>query len=99
MKSFINIDKVPIIPHFVEEVLNLKGFIAPFIASNNKSLEGHGNTQQLKFYKQSSGWSMMQYKISCIDSNWLLKEVGIKLWKKDNFGKPEENRFHLLLIA
>ena len=30
----------------------------------------------------------MQYKIDCIDSDWLPKEGGIKLWKEDDFGKP-----------
>ena len=33
MKMFMDVDKVPIIPHLVEEVPDFKGFIAPFIAS------------------------------------------------------------------
>ena len=59
MKSFMDVDKVPIIPHLLEEVPDFKGFIAPFIASDDKSLEGHGSVQQFKFYKHSSGWPMM----------------------------------------
>ena len=102
MKSFMDIDKVLVILHLVEKVLDFKGFIAPFIASHDESLEGHGSPQQFKFYKHCSGWPMMQYKISCTDSDWLPKEGGIKLWKDDDFGKPllpEVNRFRLLPTA
>ena len=41
MKSFMDVDKVPIILHLVEEFPDFKGFIAPFIASDDESLEGH----------------------------------------------------------
>ena len=88
MKSFMDVDKVPVIPHLVEKVPDFKRFIALVIASDDESLEGHGSAQQFKFYKHSSGWPMMQYKISCTDSDWLPKEDGIKLWKEDDFGKP-----------
>ena len=69
MKLFIDVDKVPVIPHLVEEVLDFKGFIALFIALDNESLEDHGKAQQFKFYKHSGGWPMMQYKISCTHNN------------------------------
>ena len=59
MKLFMDIEKVPIIFHLVEEVLDFKGFIVPFIVLNDKCLESHGSMQQFKFYKHSSGWSMM----------------------------------------
>ena len=88
MKLFMDVDKIPVIPHLVEEVPDFKGFIAPFIASDDKTLEGHRSAQQFKFYKHSSRWPMMQYKISCTDSDWLPKEGGIKLWREDDFGKP-----------
>ena len=69
MKSFMDVDKVPVIPHLVEEVPDFKGSIAPFIASDDESLEGHGSVQQFKFYKHSSGWlPKMQYKIDCTDA-------------------------------
>ena len=83
MKSFMDVDKVPVIPHLVEEVPDFKGFIAPFIASDDRSLENYGSVQEFKFYKHSNGWHMMQYKISCSDNDWLPKEGGIKLWKED----------------
>ena len=35
MKSFMDVDKVPIILHLVKEVVNFKGFIAPFMAMCN----------------------------------------------------------------
>ena len=45
MKLFMDVDKVPIIPHLIEEVSDFKGFIAPFIASDDEILEGHENAQ------------------------------------------------------
>ena len=59
MKSFMDVDKIPVISHLVEEVSDFKGFVAPFIASDDESLEDHGSAQQFKFCKHSSGWPMM----------------------------------------
>jgi hypothetical protein len=59
MKSFMDAEKQPIIPHLIEEVPNFKSFVEGYLCSGNNALEGHTNAQQFKFYKDSSGWPMM----------------------------------------
>ncbi|KAG0572237.1 hypothetical protein KC19_VG078600 [Ceratodon purpureus] len=89
MKSFMDAETEPVIPHFIEEVPDFKGFIDGHIASGDEALEGHTNAQHFKFYKHANGWPMMQYKIVCTDSDWLPKENGgIKLWSELGDGRP-----------
>ena len=99
MKLFMAINKVPLILHLVEEILDFKRIIAPFIASDDKSLDGHGSAQQFKFYNHSNRLSMMQYKINCLNSDWLSKEGGIKLWKEDDSRKPLLPKGKLIPLA
>jgi hypothetical protein len=68
MKSFMDAEKQPVIPHLIEEVPNFKAFVDGFLCTSNDVLEGHTNAQQFKFYKDGNGWPMMQYKLFCIDS-------------------------------
>lgn len=47
----------------------------------DEALEGHTTAQQLRFYKDASGWPLMQYKHLCTDSKWPpIHGGGIKLW-------------------
>jgi hypothetical protein len=41
MKSFMEVESVPTIPHRIEEVSNFKGFIVECIAEGDEALEGH----------------------------------------------------------
>jgi hypothetical protein len=41
IKSFMEVELVPTIPHLIEEVPNFKGFIAGCIAEGDEALEGH----------------------------------------------------------
>jgi hypothetical protein len=41
MKSFLEVESIPTIPHFIEEVPNFKGFIVGCIAEGDGPLEGH----------------------------------------------------------
>ena len=89
MKSFMDAESIPVIPHLIEEVPDFKGFISKFIASDDEALEGHTKAQQFKFYVDSSSIPWMQYKIHCTDGDWLPRDgVGIKLWKEDIAGRP-----------
>jgi hypothetical protein len=88
MKSFMEVESIPTIPHLIEKVPNFKGFIAGCIAEGNGALEGHTKAQQFKFYVDSKGCPMMKYKILCTDTDWLPKEGGgIKLWRDDEEGR------------
>jgi hypothetical protein len=88
MKSFMEVKSIPTIPHLTEEVPDFKGFIAGCIAQGDEALEGHTKAQQFKVYVDSSGCSVMKYRILCTDPNWLPKKGGgIKLWEEDEEGR------------
>jgi hypothetical protein len=90
MKSFMDVEKQPVIPHLIEEVPNFKAFVDGFLYTSTDALEGHTNAQQFKFYKDGNGWPMMQYKLFCTDSKWLPRENGgIRLWQETADGRPK----------
>jgi hypothetical protein len=90
MKSFMDAEKQPVIPHLIEEVPNFKAFVDGFLCIGNDALEGHTNAQQFKFYKDGNRWPMMQYKLFCTDSEWLPRENGgIRLWQETVDGCPK----------
>jgi hypothetical protein len=89
MKSFMDGESIPMIPHLIEEVLDFKGFIDTFICKKGEALQGHIAAQAFKFYRNPNGWLLMQYKHYCTDAEWLPKEGGgIRLWRENNEGKP-----------
>jgi hypothetical protein len=89
MKSFMDGESIPVIPHLIEEVSDFKGFIDTCICKKGEALEGHTTAQAFKFYRNHNGWPLMQYKQYCTDVEWLPKEGGrIRLWREDNEGKP-----------
>ena len=88
MKSFMDLDSMPTIPHLIEEVPDFKGFIAGSFVDGNKILVGHTRPQQMKFYLDSTGCPVMKYKHLCTDIDWLgIDGNGIKLWKEDDEGR------------
>ena len=50
MKSFMNVEGVPIIPHLIEEVLDFKMFIEEGIEVKENALLGHTKVQHFKFH-------------------------------------------------
>jgi hypothetical protein len=90
MKSFMDCETQPVIPHLIEEVPDFKRFVEGYLSTGDDSLQGHSQAQQFKFYKDSNGWPLMQYKILCTDVDWLPKEGGgIRLWKERTDGGPK----------
>ena len=87
MKSFMDVEAVPTIPHLIEEVPDFKKFIEDGIAVGENALLGHTKAQQFKFYVDASGCPLMKYKLLCKDDDWLPREGGIKLWKDDLQGR------------
>ena len=87
MKSFMDIETVPTIPHLIEEVPNFKKFIENGIADGENTLFGHTKAQQFKFYVDAMDCPVMKYKLLCTDDDWLLRDGGIKLWKEDSQGQ------------
>jgi len=66
----------PMIPHFIEEVPDFKGFVEGYLHTSNDFLQGHSQAQQFKFYKDSNRSPLMQYKVLCTNVDWLPKEGG-----------------------
>lgn len=88
MKSFMDVESIPAIPHLVEEVPDFKGFIEGFIRDGGEALSGHTKAQQFKFFLDSTGCPVMKYKVSCTDEDWLPNDTtGIKLWREDSEGR------------
>ena len=76
MKSFMDTESRPIIPHLIEEVPDFKKFVEGYLCTGRDALAGHTNAQQFKFYRNGNGWPLMQYKLLCTDNQWLPKEGG-----------------------
>ena len=45
IKSYIDLDNVPVIPHLIEEVSDFKMFVKPFLLKVGDRLVGHTNAQ------------------------------------------------------
>jgi hypothetical protein len=91
MKSFIDLELVPTIPHLIEEVLDFKIFIMECIAKGNEALEGHTKAQKFKFFVDSYGCPMMKYRILYSDNDWLPRKVvvlncGKRMRKENHYG-------------
>ena len=72
MKSFMDVEAVPTIPHFIEEVSIFKKFIEDGIAVEENALLGYTKVQQFKFYIDARECPIMKYKLLCKDEDWLL---------------------------
>ena len=76
MKSFMDTESCPVIPHLIEEVPDFKKFVEGYLCTGHDALARHTNAQQFKFYRNGNGWPLMQYKLLCTDNEWLPKEGG-----------------------
>ena len=86
MKSYMDLDNVPVIPHMIEEIPNFKAFIKPYMLKGGDRLVGHTKAQQFRFYMNDDGVPAMQFKLLCTTPNWAPEE-GILVWRQDNDGK------------
>uniref|UniRef100_A9U683 Predicted protein n=1 Tax=Physcomitrium patens TaxID=3218 RepID=A9U683_PHYPA len=87
MKSFMDVESIPTIPHLIEEVPDFKNFILGSILDKSEVLVGHTKPQQVKFYLDATGCPKMKYKLFCTDVEWLGEEGAcIKIWKEDAQG-------------
>ena len=87
MKSFMDVEAIPTIPHLIEEVPDFKSFIDGAILDKDEGLVGHTKPQQVKFYVDAIWCPRMKYKLFCTDIEWLGESgAGIKIWKEDAQG-------------
>ena len=100
MKSFMDVDSVPTVPHLIEEVPDFKTFIEGSLLDGDASLTSHTKAQLFKFYLNSTGVPIMKYKHYCTDSDWLpLEGEGIKLWREDAEGHSLWPRGEPMLVV
>lgn len=59
MKSFMDTEAIPTIPHLIEEVRDFKEFICNSILEGKNTLLDHTKAQQFKFYVYASGCPLM----------------------------------------
>ena len=76
IKSFMDMESWPVIPHLIEEVPDFKKFVEGYLCTRGNALAGHTNAQQFKVYLNGNGWLLMQYKLLCTNNEWLPKEGG-----------------------
>ena len=89
MKSFMDCETHPVIPHLIEEVPDFKQFVEGYLGTRGDELEGQSKAQQFKFFKDSSGWPLMEYKNLYTDPKWLPAHGnGIRLWCESEDGLP-----------
>ena len=69
MKSYMDLENVPVIPHMIEEVPNFKAFIKPYMLKGGDRLVGHTKAQQFRFYIRDDGLPAMQFKLLCTSPN------------------------------
>ena len=80
MKSFMDVESIPTIPHLIKEVPDFKSFIEEAILDKDEVLVGHTKLQQVKFYLDGTGCLRMKYKLFCTDVEWLGEGgAGIKM--------------------
>jgi hypothetical protein len=87
MKSYMDMEKVLVIPHMIEELPDWRTFVSEHIPSGKEKLIGHTKAQQFKFYVRDDGWPVMQYKVLSTHGEWLPKD-GVKMWKSNIKGEP-----------
>ena len=69
MKSFMDVEAVPTIPHLIGEVPDFKKFIEEGIGVKENALLGHAKAQKFNFYVKASGCSVMKYKLLCTNDD------------------------------
>ena len=75
-------------PEFIQEVGDFKTFVQGFLCSGTAHIIGLGEMHLFKFYVDSDRVSVMKFKKSGIDSNWLPSDrPSCCLWKKDCRGQ------------
>jgi hypothetical protein len=86
MKSYMDLDHMPVIPHMIEEMPDFKAFIKPYMLKRRNRLVGHTKAKQFRFYMRDDGLPAMQFKLLCTFPNWG-PDAGILVWRQGIDGK------------
>ena len=75
-------------PFLMTQVPDFKSFVQGYLCDGQDSLVGHSKPLQFRFYMQGE-LPVMQYKIHPKSPDWMPRESGIELSKRDDQGKPK----------
>jgi hypothetical protein len=84
MKHFMESQKLSFMPHVVQEVADFKSYIKGYV----RPLEGIKDKHIFRFFVDSDGWPVFQYKESATDGVWLPRAGPHRMWKEDPYGQP-----------
>ena len=88
MDHFLQCESSAPAPFFMTQVPDFKSFVQGYMCDGQDTLVGHSKPLQFRFFMQGE-LPVMQYKIHPKSPDWMPKEGGIELWKKDATGKPK----------
>jgi hypothetical protein len=90
MRAFIISQERSFIPQSIQEIPNFNSWVLDCLKDGHERLVGHTNMHLFRFFVDSLGWPMMQYKLSPIDLVWSSIDVLlIRLWKANANGSPK----------
>ena len=70
------------------QVPDFKSFVQGYLCDGQDTLVGHSKPLQFHFFMQGE-LPVMQYKVHPKSPEWMPREGGIELWKKDAAGRPK----------
>jgi len=68
MKAFMVSQEWPFILQLIQEILDFKSFVQGYLKDGLEVLVGHTSMHLFRFFVDSFGWPMMEYKVFSIDS-------------------------------
>ena len=74
MKAFIESQELLFMLEFIQEVGDFKSFVKDYQCSGSARLIGLREMHLLRFYVDSDGIPIMNFKMSAVDSKWLLSD-------------------------
>jgi hypothetical protein len=90
MRDFMISQERPFIPQLIKVIPNFKSWVLGCLKGSPKTLVRHTDMHMFRFFVDSLGWSMMQYKISPTNHVWsLIDGPLIRLWETNPNGSPK----------
>jgi hypothetical protein len=80
----------PFVPQLIQEIPNFQTWVLSCWKDGLKTLVKHIDMNNFRFFVDSFGWPMMQYKISLTSNIWSpIDALPIQLWKVNVDGSPK----------
>jgi len=90
MRAFMISHENPFILQLIHEIPDFKSWVLGCLKDGPKTLVGHIDMHLFRFFVDSSGWLMMQYKVSPTNPVWSsINGFQIKLWKINSNNSPK----------